>query len=369
MPKLSKSFIILLLIAITPCLAQNHNDATLGDEEALIKDKSATTSKVNTKRRGFNIAITPFVDIINGKLGEYVYATNCASSNDDQKYPQGERKLSQLDWKIVNLFEIGLDMTFSCGIFDFSLYGAGGIPRATGVMEDSDWLNLYDEDMKVCYSESDCDITGAARVGTKFRCNFDVLRWLVISPFVTIDYNYWSFETSDTAELWYGNNYRDGPGSYVSYDDKSAAHIKKGERTNIEIDYEKHELFHWIGCEFCANPIAGLVIEHKIAIAPFFATSSVDHHQSGSRYYGDVVISGWKSFRFITSVGYRFAKKFLLKFSAKCEFTLETKGLSLYSSDNTGDKTSYAISGLGQSKSAVDMETWGFSLSFEYKIW
>lgn len=334
----------------------------LNDVIAQGSDVKKTPYKASYKP--FNIAITPSVEIINGIMDELVYAAAYKSGGESYKYPSGERKLSELNWKIVNLFMIDLDITFSCGIFDFSLYGAAGIPRNTGIMRDSDFLNISDEDMKVCYSESDCDIKGAYRLGTKFRTNIDVAKWLLISPAAFIQYNYWDFKTDDTAECWYGNNQNE----YVPYNDPSAKHYKKGDKLGIGIDYTKHEIFSYIGCEFCFKPAAGLMLWHNIFVSPLFITSSIDHHHGGNRYYKDITFGPWRSFSFETAIGYRFAKKFLLKVQARYDLTLNTKGISLYSSDGTGDDDSYYPSSPDQSKAGVAMETVGVTISFEYKI-
>lgn len=328
-------------------------------------EKSAGESFSNggegaSTKKTLSFVISPCVTILNGTLDEFVFSdyADC-----------GMRKLSELNWYLENVFYIGADLSLALRVSDaltflWGVGGQGAIPRETQAMKDSDWFNPSDESMKVCYSESDCDLTASCIVRTSFSSQFRIKEWFTISPLATVEYRYYTFSTSDTAELWYGNV----GGSYYPYNDSHACHYKKGDKTGIKIDLARHEFYTFLGADFAFHPVRGLTLSHSLALSPFFFTISFDHHHDGARYYLDKVFSAFKAFDFTTAISYDFNRYLGLKFLAQYSLALLSKGASGQSVDDSGALNSYEFASSDDSRSGSASEVYSFTLSLVWRV-
>lgn len=309
----------------------------------------------------FNFSIEPKVLICNGVLGEYVYANKFNGKNG---------KLSQLDWRVKNIFMLGGCIFFHNTphrtpflTFSHSFYFYGAVPADSGLMSDSDWLNPDDSSMKVCYSESEEHLNNFFKVGTRFSVDLAIKKWLVISPIFEVRYSYFDFH-AENGEGWYGN----GSSKNVPYNSDEAMHYQKGEL--FPIDYTRHEFNTYIGAQF--NFLVGVTkismfeFSHTMLLSPFFFVRSYDKHHSSNDtdYYLDFIVSSFRSFAFNTSVGYRFNKNFALTVDASCAFTILTKGDSYFSKDGH----SYSIFSKEQSEAACSKTTYSFGFALKYSI-
>ena len=99
----------------------------------------------------WNLSVEPLFGCKIGELGEYVYQQNCRYSDN---------KLSELNWDIKPAVYLGAKIAGGWKGIGLSTYVTGAIPKRSGIVMDSDWLNkqyanaenyLY----KTNYSESD----------------------------------------------------------------------------------------------------------------------------------------------------------------------------------------------------------------------
>mgnify|MGYP002508883939 CR=1 FL=1 len=86
------------------------------------------------------------------------------------------KKLSHLNWQHLNNVYLGGNVTFSFWDFDLSVSAAGFIPKRSGTMDDSDWINL--DSVKNIYSISENYLWRSAFAGVNLQYDFDILNWL-----------------------------------------------------------------------------------------------------------------------------------------------------------------------------------------------
>lgn len=305
-------------------------------------------------KRFVSVALSPSITILNGTFGEYVFAN---------KFTRGRSMLSSLLWETKNVFLLGLDAVITYRAFDFGFYFKGAIPSTSSIMEDSDYLNEDDPDMKVCYSESQNSLNSAFIAGTTFGYKVRATSWFVFEPFINIHYTYFDF-TASNGEGWYGSN-RDPP---VSYDDPFAHHYKRGEL--CEVDYTRNDFFVYKGATFTFKPARVFWVSHSIKVAAYHFTKSLDCHHappgSANNYYFDDVSSTHNAYSFDTVLRFNLDYRLALCFCANYSLLLMTKGDS-YSSKQSNLKT-FRKNNPDISEAGSDSQTYSFSIGVTYKF-
>ena len=82
--------------------------------------------------KDFSLSIEPLFGIRYGELGEYYYENQ---TNYDTN------KVSELEWEYKPVFYIGAQISGGWKGISASTYIKVGIPKKSGLMTDSDWLN------------------------------------------------------------------------------------------------------------------------------------------------------------------------------------------------------------------------------------
>ena len=135
----------------------------------------------------FSFNITPQIGLMNGIVREYVIDPECTNTGN---------KESQLDWDIKNIPVISADADF--WIFKYfyaNLNFRSGFPKASGVMQDYDWLNsittgwLNDDPTELTnYSISDNQLDSYYSFGLKLGGSINLPLRIKILPFISFVY-------------------------------------------------------------------------------------------------------------------------------------------------------------------------------------
>lgn len=218
------------------------------------------------------ISIEPICSYSFGQLDEIYY------------YPEsydGSKKISLLEWD-RNVFLFGANIHSSFKNMHASAQALSSIPnQKSGTMDDSDFLNTDDYDIKTRYS------TGAnnAAISNAFEFSlgydFKTTHWLSFSPCASIQFFYDSFERK-TAEGWY--NMSNGwwydedsihyPRTFTNSDGKTVTQ-KLG-----EIDFMRKSFITWLGFSAIAEPAKKFRIRFGFQISPYAFSKFIDTHMA-----------------------------------------------------------------------------------------
>lgn len=231
----------------------------------------------------WHFSIEPHIGYTYGQIGEYVF--NKISSTDD-------RKLSELQWDEKPVLTFGADL---CGgykdIFLQIAFTKGMSSQPCGSMEDSDWMNNNDYNMKTTRSISENTLTSYTDVSARAGYTFHILSWLSLAPFAEFEYQYREF-SANNAYGWYGNKKT----PMVSWDDPLAIYYAAG--TLCGIDYSHMVLATFAGGSARLELPHNFSIIFSLAISPFLYEEAKDTHykkidKSSSTQYLDIIHAVW----------------------------------------------------------------------------
>lgn len=263
--------------------------------------------------KDFSLSVEPLFGMKWGQIDEYVYQKNSAGNY---------QKLSELNWPIKNMFSIGLNVQGGFKKIKGKLHFSTLIPGESGIMEDSDWMDLTD--VKTTYSKSENRITQAYDFSAQLKYEFQPIQQIKLSPLFEFEYKTISFEARN-GYGWYGHKVY----PHVSWDDPKAPYNPKG--TLCGIDYKRDVTQFFIGYDFEYMPIKKLRLCQSFLISPYSYTVSYDTH------YSDMAST--KGTDYADLVKFYFSR---LKISTGCYYILNSYfefGLNLsffYSFENTG---------------------------------
>ena len=154
----------------------------------------------------FSFNITPQIGLMNGTVREYVIDPECTNTGN---------KESQLDWDIKNIPVISADADFwFFKYFYANLNFRSGFPKASGVMQDYDWLNsittgwLKDDPTELTnYSISDNQLDSYYSFGLKLGGSINLPLRIKILPFISFEYDYLSMSSYGGYALYKQDNW------------------------------------------------------------------------------------------------------------------------------------------------------------------
>lgn len=210
----------------------------------------------------WKLSVEPIFGLKNGNLGEFVYEKNANGSYF---------KESELKWDLKNIFLLGTNVEVGYKRFFVKTGFSAAIPRANGEMEDSDWLNPANRNIKTTYSVSDNDLISNYNFSILAKFDFHPFKKLTLAPTAEFQYKYISLEANN-GEGWYGNEVS----PMVPWNHPNAQYYKKG--TLCGIDYEREYWLSFVGFELSFQPIQKIKLNGSFAISPFTHTLSYDTH-------------------------------------------------------------------------------------------
>ena len=287
----------------------------------------------------FKFSLEPLYSFCNGSLYEYVLAWDENSSS--------YVKMSELDWPLESLSLIGTRATFDWNYVRLSGQFLGGIPKNSGTMEDYDWLDYTQSGTKIYYTNSQMltnkslsqnYLNSAFLADLKVEGKFNPWKNLMVNPYLSLDYSYFSFSASD-AYGWYGDTEHTADLGYnVSYDDTNASYMPKG--TLNGIDYEKNTLNIFTGLSLGWKFKNRLLLSAYGAFSPFNYIQSLDFHHYDSEgktgtYYQDIILDVFKSFECGAYLEANIYKSFSLDLSFDFQIQNLARGITYQSTQKS----------------------------------
>ena len=234
----------------------------------------------------FQFSVAPKYAIQNGQMNEYVI------------YANGHTE-SELTWDIKWLNLLGINASMGWEMLLLEANCMWGIPKSSGMMCDSDWLNKSNYGMKTDYSESDNKITYLGNLDLRFGLNIKTWDFLHLIPYAGISYDRISF-TALGGNYWYGDSGSTHLGYDVAYNDPLAKTGSFGTDNDV-ITYDRETFNYKIGLKVKYNFFTRFTLAVDFGLAVFTQVNTVDHHvlkdnSSGAAYYLDKMQGFFKSF-------------------------------------------------------------------------
>lgn len=254
-------------------------------------------------QQDFHISIEPAFGIRNGQINEFVYRNT----------PTNYAKLSELNWDITNIFYLGGKTELEYKNFSFAFSAAGAIPKRSGNMQDSDWMDDSKTNIKTTYSISENSLDNSYYINLGFNYKIPLADFFSLKT--SLNYNFENFSfIAKNGYGWYGNK----KDPMVSWNNPNAIKYSKGEIGSINYERKSNDI------SFGLTPIFNIKdlfeIELFGAISIFSYLESLDYH-----FYPDgKLASNWldKGTTFFNSWNAGGAILFypIRKFAVKTEF-------------------------------------------------
>ena len=231
----------------------------------------------------FQFSVAPKYALQNGQLNEYVIC------------PNGHVE-SELNWPLEQISLLGFNASLGWEMFLLETDCLWGIPKASGTMLDSDWLNSSDLSMKTNYSESSNSLDSLCNLKLKLGVNIKTWDFLHIIPYAGVSYSRMAF-TANGGTYWYGRPSDTGLSDYVPYNSSDA---KTGSFDSLGdvITYEREMFNYNIGVKARYNFLTRFTVSIDFSASAFSQINSIDHHIITSYYYLDQMQGWFKCFDF-----------------------------------------------------------------------
>ena len=225
----------------------------------------------------FKFSVAPKYAFQNGQVDEIVLYSN-------------GNQLSELNWQIDKMSLLGFNATVGWEMILIEANCLWGIPKASGAMYDSDWLNTSNYGMKTNYSESSNFVDSLGDLQLKLGVDIKTWDFLHIIPYLGLSYNRAKF-SANGGTYWYGDTSSTGLPYCVSYDSTEA---KKGSfGSDVEVITYEREMFNYqLGVKAKYEFLTRFTLSADFALAVFTQVNSIDHHilkdnTSSPAYYLD----------------------------------------------------------------------------------
>ena len=282
--------------------------------------------------KDFSLSIEPLFGIRYGELGEYYYENQ---TNYDTN------KVSELEWEYKPVFYIGAQISGGWKGISASTYIKVGIPKKSGLMTDSDWLNnspFYvsaenakkTQNYKTNYTESDNYLKTNINWGIKAGYTFSPFSFFEIAPYTAFDISYIKFAAKG-LNGWYAK--KNSEGHYTPYTDTAHAEKQSYSYNSEVITYDRYTYLVWIGLNMQFITPIHLNCTIGFQIAPYIYSVSYDAHvlRQKSRpdlanFYADEVSSNFAAYKWLASFSYHFTKHLSASINFECFYAPEKKG-------------------------------------------
>ena len=248
---------------------------------------------------GFFIGVEPVYSLQNGTLYEYVIAYDNVSKQNVT--------MSELDWSISNISYLGGRVKTGWNFISLTAEYSKGFSKASGTMEDYDWLNYNTKmapysyiDPSICTTKSisENQMNKADNFEISLKLDINPFFDLLISPF--IGFNYSSIDFSGRNGYgWYGQVPFSTDGKACSYDSPEAKFFDK----LFGIDYYRQTYEVFLGFSLGYILFDRVSFGGTIGLSPYVNVQSLDFHHSdeegkNGNYYHDVMTGYFNKFRF-----------------------------------------------------------------------
>ena len=309
----------------------------------------------------FSLSVEPLIGIRNGQIDEYVFLKNSSYSDD---------KLSELNWEIKNEVFMGAKIHSSWRNFFNELSFSFGIPKNSGEMQDSDWLNLEKANQaaylyKTNYSESDNHLDKDFSFGIKGGYDFLIKNRFNIKPAIAFDYSNIKF-TANGGTGWYGK-LKSG-GGYYAYNDTAHQTIHDFSGKDV-VDYNRISYCLWLGSDFSVNLPAipkvpgNFILNAGFFFSPYFYAVSYDTHIVNGYEYADLTVDYFAAFKGNFGVTYEVTKRHAISLMAGLFYLKTIRGDSF--SRKQGSST-YVV--LESTDGGAGAKWFDITLSYKFKI-
>lgn len=279
------------------------------------------------RAKDWSVSLEPIVSVQTGSLGEYVYSKSLKGKRE---------KLSELDWDMKPVVRVGGQVGALWRNLRLDARAAGFIPMRCGIMQDSDWQNIplnSDASTKTNYSKSENSIDKGVSLSCALSYEFKIARFFSLAPIAAFEWQKRSFEARN-ARGWYGDAKNIGKQTGVSYNDERAIYFPKG--TLGGIDFQRSDMFAWIGAAAAFSPVDRFSIALSFLVAPYTYFWAKDIHYTpggAASYFEDVVEGFFSSFRLALALSFRANDRISLRLGAAWLVSLELDGKSYMSAD------------------------------------
>ena len=244
------------------------------------------------------------------------------------------KRKSELLWEFDSCYYLGGTADVCWNVLHATAYAAGFLPKQSGNMYDSDWMNL--DSVKNDYSISENAIgRGSFFTGGHIGAEFPLLRWLRIEPHIALEYEYFYFNARN-GYGWYGDWRYSATKKDVPWNSPYAQAIPAGRLYGI--DYDRETLFTWTGLSLHFLPLHALETGISVLAAPFVYFDSIDHHhdRDGGHFYYDELFGIFKAGRLNCFVQLNISHCFAVRTAVGFTKIWECEGRTLHSTSKSG---------------------------------
>lgn len=301
----------------------------------------------------FQFSVAPKYALQNGQLNEYVL------------YKNGNKQ-SELNWQIQNISMIGFNATVGWEMLLLEADCMWGIPKESGMMYDSDWLNTSDYGMKTNYSESANKVDYLGDLELRLGVNIKTWDFLHIIPYGGISYRRIKY-TATGGTYWYGDISSTGLSYYVPYN-SSQAKTGSFDSYGDVITYECELFNYMLGLKASFNFLTRFTVSADFGLSVFTQINSLDHHilkdgTSSPAYYLDKMQGFFKSFNVGTEVDVKIWKGLSAGAGFKFVYINQLVGNDY---QKTSSETKYSL--VSTANAAADGYTWNLEAFVRYSF-
>ena len=278
------------------------------------------------KNNSFHMEIEPIFSYTNGTLTESIYR----SANKS-------KRISLLEWE-RKIFMYGAKVNTEYKNFSADFYFSASFPNAkSGEMQDSDWQNPDDYNMKTTYSVGTNYAEENYNVSVSVGYNFRPTENFFIAPKIQCQYMYDSFYRKKGAKGWYGqaeSKFGSFDGKYHWWYEKEARKYPYTETetgktwTLAGIDYERQSFFTWTGISV-SSQICKIGASIDFLFSPFTYFYAEDRHLTGNgedNIYHEIQYDFFSSFKLCLGINYEISRFFTIIFSTEFSASKNIKG-------------------------------------------
>ena len=258
--------------------------------------------------------VEPLTGFTYGTNFEYVYTNS-------EEYGGYLNKLSQLDWHFGDWF-FGGKIGVSYLNMDFSVYGKGYLSISMGTMEDSDWLNVNDREMKTTYSINESWLNEAFIAGAEFKASAMKNNFFDLRGTFGLEYQHYSYSAGN-GYGWYGN----ASNPMQAWNEEGVLFYKKGQLNGI--DYEFNRFLINIGFDLSINLCRYVTLNGGLYVSVFSYFTDIDFHHPSTHYY-DQTLSFFSATKQFYNVIFNVTPSFSLKFGYEYFYSALQIGLDAH---------------------------------------
>ena len=285
----------------------------------------------------FQFSVAPKYALQNGLVSEYVL---CDYNNHTE---------SQLDWDLQWLSLFGFNASLGWEKIFIESDCMWAIPKNSGTLYDSDWLNTSDLGMKTNYSESSNSVSYLGRLDLKLGLNIKTWDFLHVLPYAGISYSRINF-TGNGGTYWYGNKSYTGLSYDVSYDSPYAV---SGSLEGDVISYQSEIFSYNLGVKVKYNFLKRFTASLDFCMDIFTQANAIDNHLKKDRDYLDKMQGFFRAIKIGSELDVKIWKGLSagLGFNYKYLFLVKGQDYTKSSSDSTYTRCSdslysgYTVSG------------------------